>query len=63
MTINIFETISENKAGTGNGGYFGNENSTKTIMRTITINDDEILALLGKLLASKKEVILDLLKE
>jgi uncharacterized protein YdeI (BOF family) len=63
MTITIFETISENKAGTSNGGYFGNENSNKTVVRTITISDEEIIALLGKLLASKKEVILDLLKK
>jgi hypothetical protein len=59
MTISVFESVTENKTG-GSNGY---ETSNRTVTKCITISDDEIIALLTKLLVTKKELILNLLKE
>jgi hypothetical protein len=56
MTINIFETNHEFDPSQG-------RTIQKQTSKTISISDEEILNLLGKLLATKKEVIIDLLKD
>ncbi len=60
MTINIWENVDTTKRD-GWGNQVGNEKTS--VNRTVTIDDNEIIALLEKLLLSKKEVLLGLLKQ
>jgi len=59
MTLNIFESVTENKTNLQHNP----ETTNKTVTRSIVVNDDEIINLLTKLLVTKKELILNLLKE
>ena len=60
MTINIFENTQEQEQDPRTGSIT-HKNWNKS--STITISDKEILMLLAKFLASKKEVVIDLLKD